>query len=187
MIDHFDLIAPIYDLAMGSGHPKMLQRVLKLPTNGWILDAGGGTGRVSSYLTNLVEHVVVCDLSFKMLLQAKRKSDLMPIRSHAEQLPFEANTFDRILVVDALHHFCDPYKSLQDLIRVLKPGGRLLVEEPDIRSFPVKVIALAERLLGMNSRFFLPETLLSMVSTPGITSIVKKGPAFRFWMIIDKP
>ena len=49
---------------------------------------------------------------------------------HAEQLPFEANSFDYVIAKDSLHHFKDPVKALLEINRVLKPEGSLLVSEP---------------------------------------------------------
>jgi demethylmenaquinone methyltransferase/2-methoxy-6-polyprenyl-1,4-benzoquinol methylase len=186
-MDLFDRIAPLYDGIMGPGHPKRLRRALNLPTEGSLLDAGGGTGRISFHLVRHVSHVVICDLSFPMLVQARRKCGLMPVKAHAEKLPFPDHSFDRVLVVDALHHFCDQICALTDLLRVLKPGGRLLIEEPDIESFPVKLVALMERMLRMNSRFLSQKSLRRIIESLGVSPRFEKGPIFRFWMIIDKP
>ena len=53
MLDHFDLIASIYDRLIGPPETERLQQLLKLPTDGWLLDGGGGTGRVSAHLNGL--------------------------------------------------------------------------------------------------------------------------------------
>lgn len=49
---------------------------------------------------------------------------------HAEQLPFDNNSFDYVIAKDSLHHFKDPVKALLEINRVLKFGGSLLVSEP---------------------------------------------------------
>ncbi len=124
MLDHFDLIASIYDRLIGPPDTKLLQQLLKWPTDGWLLDGGGGTGRVSSHLSGLTGHIVVCDLSHRMLKKAREKR-VRPVRAHVEKLPFADEFFHGVLVVDALHHFCNQREAIEDLLRVLKPGGRL--------------------------------------------------------------
>ena len=53
MLDHFDLIASIYDRLIGPPNTERLRQLLNLPTDGWLLDGGGGTGRVWSHLDGL--------------------------------------------------------------------------------------------------------------------------------------
>ena len=72
MIDHFGILAPFYDRVIP---PSDLNR-LRLPTTGRLLDAGGGTGRVSSQLRHLVDEVIISDSSALMLKQAQLKGQL---------------------------------------------------------------------------------------------------------------
>ena len=60
-------------------------------------------------------------------------------------------------MVDALHHVINHGQTAREMYRVLKPGGRIVIEEPDIRSFYVKLIAVAEKLLLMRSHFLSPQ------------------------------
>lgn len=186
MQDHFGMVAPIYDFFLGGKFPHHLIRLLKLPSKGLLLDAGGGTGRVSIHFRSLAKNVVVSDLSFPMLFQACSKKKLFSVQSHAERLPFRDNTFDRILVVDALHHFCDQEQSIRDLIRVLKPAGRMVIEEPDINLFPVKIVALLEKILGMQSRFLSSVEICSIISKNGLNPRTEKTKNFRTWVVADK-
>jgi len=130
--------------------------------------------------------VIVMDLSFPMLVQASHKKRLLSIQGHAERLPFGDNCFDRILVVDALHHFCDQSQAIRDLIRVLKPGGRMVIEEPDINLFVVKIIALIERVLRMQSRFLSSSQICRIISQTGLIPGTEKTKHFRTWIVVDK-
>jgi ubiquinone/menaquinone biosynthesis C-methylase UbiE len=53
VLDHFDRLAPLYDRVIGPPNPARLQTLLDLPTPGRLLDAGGGTGRVTAQLRSL--------------------------------------------------------------------------------------------------------------------------------------
>ena len=186
MFDHFDIIAPIYDRIIHKLDLNRLIHLLKLPTRGRLLDAGGGTGRVSSRLRSLVNEVVVCDLSLFMLKQAKNKGGLLTVRTHVEQLPFPNESFERIVVVDALHHFCDQRKSIQELLRVLKTGGRLVIEEPNIDNSIIKWVALAEKLAFMRSRFSSSRDIVHMITDPGVNARVENDGRFFFWVVVEK-
>jgi len=183
--DHFDFLASFYERVIPPPDPAELTELLRLPTAGTMLDAGGGTGRVSAALRGLVGTMVVSDLSHNMLRQASAKGGLDTVRAHAERLPFPDRSFDRLLVVDALHHFCHQRDALGDLLRVLKPGGRLVIEEPDYTRFAVKLVALAERLALMRSNFHSPEAIGEMIANHGHTAEILRDDKFRAWIIVD--
>ncbi|MFO8083869.1 MAG: class I SAM-dependent methyltransferase [Desulfobacterales bacterium] len=186
MKDHFAMVAPFYDYFLGRRYPRYLAGLLKLPINGLLLDAGGGTGRISVHFRSLVKKVIVSDLSFPMLIQTQQKGGLFPVQAHAECLPFGSGMFDRIVVVDALHHFCDQEQAVRELIRILKPGGRMVIEEPDINLFSVKVVALAEKLFKMQSRFLSASEICRMISENGLNPRTEKTKNFRTWIVADK-
>ena len=182
MPDHFDLLARIYERVIPPPDPADLVALLGLPSPGWLLDAGGGTGRVAGALRPYVDRVIVSDLSLGMLKQARRKDQLVPVRAHAERLPFPDGSFARIVVVDALHHFCNQEEAIADLLRVLAPGGRLVIEEPDVTRFVVRLVALAEKLALMRSRFLTPEAIGALVRAHGRRVTIRRDAQFRAWI-----
>lgn len=186
MLHHFDIIAPFYDRVIQKLDLKRLISLLKLPSKGLMLDAGGGTGRVSSRLRTMIDEVVVCDLSLSMLKQAKLKGCLWLAQSHIEQLPFPDESFERIMVVDALHHFCNQRQSIQELLRVLKTGGRLVIEEPNIDKFIIKWVALAEKLFLMQSHFSSSDEIIAMINEQGFNADVDKDDRFILWVVVEK-
>jgi demethylmenaquinone methyltransferase/2-methoxy-6-polyprenyl-1,4-benzoquinol methylase len=120
-----------------------------------------------------------------MLRQASTKGGIDAVRAHAERLPFPDDAFDRVLVVDALHHFCDQREAVCDLLRVLRPGGRLVIEEPDYTRFAVKLVALGEKLALMRSRFYTPEAIGHMIAQRGYGADIVRGSKLRAWVIVD--
>jgi len=182
----FDLIAPIYDRLIRASEPEKVIELLALPAEGTLLDAGGGTGRFASHMLPLVNHVVLSDLSFSMLREAKAKPISLVVQASSRRLPFREGVFDRILVVDAMHHFDDQPGVIKDLMRVLKPNGRLLIEEPDIRKFRAKLIWLMEKFLIMKSKFYTPEKLKSLVEANGGLARIEDDGYFTAWVIAEK-
>lgn len=188
VLDHFKIIAPYYDRMAGGRAPLRLIESLDLSIRGALLDAGGGTGRVAHELRDLVNLAVVVDESVGMLAQAAQKDGLRPAQAHTERLPFASETFERIIMIDALHHVANQQFTADELWRVLKPGGRIVIEELDNRRFATRLIALGEKLVLMRSHFLDPDLIAGLFAG-------KKNPSARVrieteglavWITIDK-
>lgn len=183
--DHFDFLAPLYETFIQPKDPQVLWRLADLPTEGVLLDAGGGTGRMAQFMVGQAERVVVADLSRKMLSEARRKDGLLTVCSHTERLPFGEGAFARIIMVDALHHVCNQQETIEELWRALRPGGRLVIEEPDVRSFAVKLIALAEKLALMRSHFLSPQQIKELLHFPDARVWIETEP-YTAWVVAEK-
>lgn len=181
--DHFSLIAPLYNRHHEYSSLKTMIEVAALPTKGRLLDVGGGTGRVASALFGQAGWIVIADPSMGMLRFANSRPGIQVTSACSENLPFPDGFFQRVIMVDALHHVVNQTSTARELLRVLEPGGRLVIEEPDIRTFGVKLIALVEKLLLMRSRFYLPEQIASFFPSEKTSVLTKENTA---WVVIEK-
>lgn len=185
MFDHFDLLAPIYERLIPPPDPDVLRTLLELSAEHALLDAAGGTGRVAGMFAASVARAVVCDASPRMLDQARRKG-LETVQAELERLPFADATFDRVLLVDAFHHVKDQRVALRELLRVLKPSGRLVIEEPDVRRLPVKIVAMLEKLFLMRSHFKTAAAMAMLIVENGGMPTLAREDGFRVWFMVIK-
>lgn len=185
--DHFDFLAPLYDRVFGIPDDHRLAEIAGLPIDGRLLDAGGGTGRVAEQLVDKAGLVVIADSSLKMLAQAHSKASLCcTVGCQTERLPFSFASFECVVVVDAFHHLEDQMQSLREFWRVIEPGGRLVIEEPDIRHFGVKLVALAEKLALFRSRFISGERIAEHLQTLGAQVSIHRRD-YNVWVVAQKP
>lgn len=183
--DHFSLLAPFYESFIHPKDPQKLSSLVPDAPQGIMLDAGGGTGRVSQFLRGKAARIVVADGSFAMLQEAQKKGGIKTVHTWTERLPFQKDCFDCIIMVDALHHVANQTETASELWRVLKPGGRLIIEEPDIHKFAVKLIALAEKLALMRSHFLSPEQIMGLFREKSSTTHIELEDALA-WVIVEK-
>jgi ubiquinone/menaquinone biosynthesis C-methylase UbiE len=100
-----------------------------------ILDAGGGTGRLTVPLAKLGFQVTLCDLSPGMLAIAKRKVqdeglvDRVEIKeADISSMPFADGSFGLVICLHGPFCNTDPFKAAKELTRVLKSGGVIIVD-----------------------------------------------------------
>ena len=181
----FDRVARYYDRIFRFPGPERLLNGLQPSPGERVLDVGGGTGRVSGTFGGQFE-VVVCDPAPGMLNEAQGKG-LHVCACVAENLPFRDASFARIILVDTFHHLADQRSAAAELWRLLQPGGRLVVEEPDIHHWVVKVAAFLERLLRVRSRFFsLPDMVRIFTASGAQITETEAGPGTNVRLIVSR-
>ncbi|MCS6981024.1 MAG: class I SAM-dependent methyltransferase [Flavobacteriales bacterium] len=101
-----------------------------VPAQAYLLDFGCGNGYTAEYLITLTGcRIKGVDLIRDVNLDERRASLLGFIQYPGGPLPFEAGSFDGVLASAVMHHTSDPLFYLDEFIRVLKPGGRILMVE----------------------------------------------------------
>jgi SAM-dependent methyltransferase len=104
----------------------MLERVQRAaPQN--VLDVGCGEGRFSRKMAELTPEVVGIDPTAKLLDVARGKGGADYVRGVAEDLPIANDRFDMVVSYLSLIDIPNAKLGLQEMARVLKPGGRLLI------------------------------------------------------------
>jgi ubiquinone/menaquinone biosynthesis C-methylase UbiE len=132
----FDRAATYYDATRGL-NPDAMQKVVALLTEeiggrGPCLEVGIGTGRIGLTLWEAGVDMAGVDLSPAMLATLINKAGGVPpfplAVADATRLPFPDATFDVCLVCHVLHLIPEWKGSLAEMARVLRPGGRILVD-----------------------------------------------------------
>ncbi len=134
----FDRIAPRYDLIndlQSFGLHRFWKRRLialaNLRPGASVLDVCCGTGDLALAANKVGGHVVACDFSGQMLAVAQRRAGPKSafVQADALALPFKGGSFDAVTIGYGLRNLADFSGGLSELIRVLKPGGQLLILE----------------------------------------------------------
>jgi len=134
--DYFSRTAESYVASFSHRTGNDLQRLIELGE--WhprqqALDIATGGGHTAHAVSSRVEQVTVSDLTPRMLEKAREYllgqgvTNASFAVADAEQLPFEAETFDRVTCRIAAHHFPNVRQSVKEVARVLKPGGIYLL------------------------------------------------------------
>jgi demethylmenaquinone methyltransferase/2-methoxy-6-polyprenyl-1,4-benzoquinol methylase len=182
----FDLVAPAWDLAAGwYGVRWALDGLALADAPLRILDLGGATGRVGARLHALGHEVAVVDPSGPMIRRAGAKQ-LAALQGRAQALPLPDRSFDRVLVLDAFHHMGELEEVAAEIHRVLRPGGRAVLVEPDPRTVIGAAIALGERWAGMGSTLLDAAALTRLFADEGLAVDIDRG-VFHLRLVARRP
>lgn len=133
----FDDVAERYDLTndvLSFGQDRFWRRAVVTAVDARpgerILDLAAGTGTSSEPFHAAGASVVPCDFSIGMLrVGRRRRADLPFIAGDATRLPFADASFDAVTISFGLRNVHEPDAGLREMLRVTRPGGRLVVCE----------------------------------------------------------
>ncbi|MCL6270608.1 bifunctional demethylmenaquinone methyltransferase/2-methoxy-6-polyprenyl-1,4-benzoquinol methylase UbiE [Sansalvadorimonas sp. 2012CJ34-2] len=142
----FHSVAGRYDLMndlMSMGVHRLWKRftieMSAVRTGQSVLDIAGGTGDLAMKFSEMVGpagQVVLADINDSMLKVGRDKltdhgvaGNTRYVQANAECLPFAENTFDLVTIAFGLRNVTDKDAAIRSMLRVLKPGGRLLILE----------------------------------------------------------
>lgn len=133
----FDDVADRYDrtndvLSLGQDRlwRRAVERAVDARPGERVLDLAAGTGTSSAPFAAAGALVVPCDFSLGMLREGRRRRPLLPfVAGDARRLPFADRSFDAVTSSFGLRNVNDPDAALREMLRVTRPGGRLVLCE----------------------------------------------------------
>ncbi len=144
-----------------------IEHVLSLGVrSGLALDVGTGPGQIPIKLALKLPQlqIVGLDLSEAMLAKAKNDAAQAGVGSqvrfqtgNAKQLPFSDNHFDLVICNSLLHHAADPLATLNELARVTRPQGAVLMRDlrrPSALAFPFHLAWFGRHYRGLMKKLF---------------------------------
>ena len=129
--DRYDLLNDALSLGMDRRWRKVVARAVGAGPGQLVLDLAAGTGTSSRAFIRSGARCVACDFSFGMLSVGARRprGGLGFVAGDALALPFKTATFDVVTISFGLRNVADTGQALAELLRVTRPGGRLVICE----------------------------------------------------------
>ncbi|MCL6421780.1 demethylmenaquinone methyltransferase [Brachybacterium sp. JHP9] len=133
----FDSIAGRYDLmndvaALGQVRSwrKAMVESLAIAPGDAVLDLAAGTGTSTAAIVEAGARALAADFSLGMMREGRERQPHLPfVGADAQALPFADDSFDSAVISFALRNVQDPRRSLREMARVVRPGGRVVVCE----------------------------------------------------------
>lgn len=128
----WNLYAPVYEKAMRADrkvYQYMYDRIPQIIAGKEVLEIATGPGLLARHVAGAAKKMIAADYSEGMIAKAKKSAypaNLTFEVADATALPYNENSFDVVLIANALHVMPNPEKALSEIGRVLKPDGVLI-------------------------------------------------------------
>jgi len=128
----WDIFAPIYERAMKSQehiYDFMYEEISSAVKGKSVLELATGPGMIARHIAQSARAVIATDFSPKMIETAQKKTAAENVTfevADATDLRFSDESFDAVIIANALHVMPNPEKALSEIKRVLKDGGILI-------------------------------------------------------------
>lgn len=185
----YDLTNDIMSFGLHRRWKRRLVRMADLEAGHRVLDLAAGTGDLALRAVPRATEgtVVAADLTPEMMEVGRRRSGAERVcwaRADALALPFPDRSFDRVLIGYGLRNFADLERSLEEIHRCLRPGGRLLsldFAKPPIgwlRKVYLRYLELSTTVAGWllhrdpEAYFYIPESLKRFPSQERVCNLM---------------
>ena len=140
-----------------AAYDEMYELIRPVVRHKTVLELAAGTGLIAKHIVNAAAHIKATDASAEMIAEAKRDNHSAKLHFSVQdmfRLPYAEESFDVVIVSNALHIVPQPEKALAEIRRVLKDDGVLIAPTFTLagNSFSGKVRAFFMRMAGFPLR-----------------------------------
>lgn len=191
----YDLVNNVISLGQFRLWRKAVAEAVDAGPGEIVLDLGAGTGTSTDYFTGLGARAIASDFSLGMLATGVSRrggnsltgSGVPFIAGDALNLPFADDAFDAVTISAALRNVHDTDRALREMLRVTRPGGRLVILETShvtikafdlvYREYLMRLLPKAGRIFGSNndSYEYLAESIREWHDQPALAAIIQRA------------
>jgi methionine biosynthesis protein MetW len=133
-----------YDATKKYGHPSLRQKIMAnlVDKNQKILDLGCGTGSFIKLLNQKNKNVEGLEISQKAAQIGQKKGLKIKVADLHQTFSYSKNTFDTITAGEVIEHIYDTDFFLEEIKRILKPNGFLILSTPNIATLGRRLMLL---------------------------------------------
>lgn len=180
--DDFDRFMSDYDVER---RVALIDDLLPPGTHGSALEVGCGTGAISRHLVERVDDLLVTDISGRLAESTAVRLGCDWAQADATRLPFDDRRFALVVSSECVEHTPDPVAAVEELGRVVAPGGHLVLTTPNRLWFPIVWLAMRLRLRRFqgNEHFLWPRQIRAAVEASGLVVERMSGCHLFPWQV----
>jgi ubiquinone/menaquinone biosynthesis C-methylase UbiE len=155
-----NLIVKVQELIYTIGGTKRIQimsEYIDIKPNDIILDIGGNTGKITEAYSNNCKEVVVLEPIHSVVEYGRsHRPNIKFVEGGGENIPLPDKYFDKVVASASFHHFSDQDNALEEMKRVLKSDGKIIILEIDPNTPRGKRLKFCETLFHTGANLHQP-------------------------------
>jgi ubiquinone/menaquinone biosynthesis C-methylase UbiE len=185
-----EFIVRLQEFVSTFGTKKRIQfmtEYLDITPDDILLDVGGNTGKITeSYSKNCAE-VVILEPKHRVVEYGKmHRPNIKFVEGGVENIPLPSERFDKVVASTSFHHFLNQDKGLEEIKRVLKSNGKMIIIEIDPNTSKGKKLKICESILHTGAHFYDPHQLREKVEGHGFKVLTIKSTDLSYFLTAVK-
>jgi len=152
-----------------------------------LLDVGGNTGKITEVYARDCKEIVVLEPKHEVVEYGRTyRPHIKFVEGGAENIPSPGEYFDKVVASASFHHFPHQDRGLEEMKRVLKPNGKMIVMEIDPNTRKGKWLKICEGMLHTRARFYEPLQLRKKVEEHGLKVLSVNSTTLGYFLTATK-
>jgi ubiquinone/menaquinone biosynthesis C-methylase UbiE len=164
----------------------MLQYIDTTPSD-VLLDVGGNTGKITEVYAKDCKEIVVLEPKHAVIEYGRKyRPHIKFVEGGVENIPLPGEHFDKVVASASFHHFPNQDRGLEEMKRILKPNGKMIIFEVDPNTERGKRLKICESILHTGARFYEPLQLRKKVEDHGLGVLSVKSTSLGYFLTAVK-
>ncbi|MDQ6863844.1 MAG: class I SAM-dependent methyltransferase [Thermoproteota archaeon] len=152
-----------------------------------LLDVGGNAEKITQAYARDCKEIVVLDPKHAVVEYGRKyRPHIKFVEGGAEKIPSPGGYFDKVVASASFHHFPYPDRGLEEMKRVLKPNGKMIIMEIDPNTGNGKWLKICEGMLHTGAKFYEPLQLRKKVEEHGLKVLSVNSTTLGYFLTATK-
>ena len=166
---------------------QLMHQYIDITSRDVLLDVGGNTGKITEVYARDCKEVVVLEPKHAVVEYGRKyRPHIKYVEGGAENIPLPAEHFDKVVASASFHHFPNQDIGLEEMKRVLKPDGKMIIIEIDPNTGRGKRLKICEGILHTGAKFYEPLQLRKKVEDHGLEVLSINSTALGYFLTAVK-
>lgn len=152
-----------------------------------LLDVGGNTGKITQIYAKDCKEIVILEPKQAVVEYGRTyRPHIQFVKRGAENIPLPGEYFDKVVASASFHHFLNQDRGIDEMKRVLKPNGKMIIMEIDPNTRRGRRLKICESIFHTGAKLYEPHQLRKEVEDHGLEVLSLKSTNLGYFLTATK-